>query len=157
MLGSITIGDNSKIGGGSVVVKDVPPNCTVVGVPGHIVVRDGVSTSKSAAKDKEIDLQKAAAAKIPSSPAEEPSVSSPDAQREATLPPIRADHKDYFLNNGDCQGERLEDLPDPVERAIRNLYKRVDELEAFAVKQQALDKQAERAAQQEADQSDQAQ
>ena len=155
MLGSITIGDNSKIGGGSVVVKDVPPNCTVVGVPGHIVVRDGVSTSKSAAKDKEIDLQKAAAAKIPSSPAEEPSVSSPDAQREGTLPPIRADHKDYFLNNGDCQGERLEDLPDPVERAIRNLYKRVDELEAFAVKQQALDKQAERAAQQEADQIDQ--
>ena len=151
----ITIGDNSKIGGGSVVVKDVPPNCTVVGVPGHIVVRDGVSTSKSAAKDKEIDLQKAAAAKIPSSPAEEPSVSSPDAQREGTLPPIRADHKDYFLNNGDCQGERLEDLPDPVERAIRNLYKRVDELEAFAVKQQALDKQAERAAQQEADQIDQ--
>lgn len=155
VLGSITIGDNSKIGGGSVVVKDVPPNCTVVGVPGHIVVRDGVSTSKSAAKDKEIDLQKAAAAKIPSSSAEEPSVSSPDAQREATLPPIRADHKDYFLNNGDCQGERLEDLPDPVERAIRNLYKRVDELEAFAVKQQALDKQAERAAQQEADQVDQ--
>lgn len=118
-------------------------------------MRDGVSTSKSAAKDKEIDLQKAAAAKIPSSPAEEPSVSSPDAQREGTLPPIRADHKDYFLNNGDCQGERLEDLPDPVERAIRNLYKRVDELEAFAVKQQALDKQAERAAQQEADQIDQ--
>ena len=39
--------------------------------------------------------------------------------------------------------------------AIRNLYKRVDELEAFAVKQQALDKQAERAAQQEADQIDQ--
>lgn len=155
VLGSITIGDNSKIGGGSVVVKDVPPNCTVVGVPGHIVVRDGVSTSKSAAKDKEIDLQKAAAAKVPSSPAEEPSVSSPDAQREGTLPPIRADHKDYFLNNGDCQGERLEDLPDPVERAIRNLYKRVDELEAFAVKQQALDKQAERAAQQEADQIDQ--
>ena len=65
VLGSITIGDNSKIGGGSVVVKDVPPNCTVVGVPGHIVVRDGVSTSKSAAKDKEVDLQKAAAAKIP--------------------------------------------------------------------------------------------
>lgn len=41
VLGNITIGDNSKIGGGAVVVKDVPPNCTVVGIPGHIVVRDG--------------------------------------------------------------------------------------------------------------------
>lgn len=41
VLGNIFIGDNSKIGGGAVVVKDVPPNCTVVGIPGHIVVRDG--------------------------------------------------------------------------------------------------------------------
>ena len=41
VLGSITIGDNSKIGGGSVVVKDVPPNCTVVGVPARVVVRNG--------------------------------------------------------------------------------------------------------------------
>ncbi len=41
VLGNIYIGDNSKIGGGAVVVKDVPPNCTVVGIPGHIVVRDG--------------------------------------------------------------------------------------------------------------------
>lgn len=41
VLGNITIGDNSKIGGGAVVVKDVPANCTVVGIPGHIVVRDG--------------------------------------------------------------------------------------------------------------------
>lgn len=42
VLGNITVGDNSKVGGGAVVVKDVPPNCTVVGVPGHIVVRDGM-------------------------------------------------------------------------------------------------------------------
>ncbi len=42
LLGSFTVGDNVKIGGGSVVLKDVPPNCTVVGVPGRIVKRDGV-------------------------------------------------------------------------------------------------------------------
>lgn len=42
VLGNITVGDNSKVGGGAVVVKDVPPNCTVVGIPGHIVVRDGM-------------------------------------------------------------------------------------------------------------------
>lgn len=40
ILGSITIGENSKIGAGSVVIKDVPPNCTVVGVPGRIVRRN---------------------------------------------------------------------------------------------------------------------
>ncbi len=42
ILGPITIGENSKIGAGSVVLKDVPPNCTVVGVPGRIVKQNEV-------------------------------------------------------------------------------------------------------------------
>lgn len=46
VLGSITIGENSKIGAGSVVLKDVPPNSTVVGVPGRIVRRNGVKVKK---------------------------------------------------------------------------------------------------------------
>lgn len=37
VIGSFTIGENSKIGAGSVVIEEVPPNCTVVGVPGRIV------------------------------------------------------------------------------------------------------------------------
>ena len=37
LLGGITIGDNSLIGANAVVLEDVPPNCTVVGVPAHIV------------------------------------------------------------------------------------------------------------------------
>lgn len=41
ILGAITIGDGSRVGGGSVVVKDVPPNSVVVGVPGKIIYRDG--------------------------------------------------------------------------------------------------------------------
>lgn len=41
VLGNIYVGDNSKVGGGAVVVSDVPENCTVVGIPGRIVVRDG--------------------------------------------------------------------------------------------------------------------
>jgi serine O-acetyltransferase len=41
VLGSIVIGDHVKIGAGSVVLKSVPPNCTVVGVPGRIVVNNG--------------------------------------------------------------------------------------------------------------------
>lgn len=39
ILGSFTIGDNSKIGAGSVVLEEVPPGSTVVGVPGHVVKR----------------------------------------------------------------------------------------------------------------------
>lgn len=42
VLGSFTVGENSKIGAGSVVLKEVPPNSTVVGVPGIIVKRDNV-------------------------------------------------------------------------------------------------------------------
>ncbi len=42
ILGNITIGDDVRIGAGSVVVKDVPPDCTVVGVPGKIVKQGGV-------------------------------------------------------------------------------------------------------------------
>lgn len=39
VLGSFTIGENSKIGAGSVVLEAVPPNSTVVGVPGRVVRR----------------------------------------------------------------------------------------------------------------------
>lgn len=42
ILGPISIGDYSKIGSGAVVLKDVPPNCTAVGVPAKIVIRDNV-------------------------------------------------------------------------------------------------------------------
>ncbi|HEY8443359.1 MAG TPA: serine O-acetyltransferase EpsC [Clostridia bacterium] len=41
VLGPITIGKGSKIGAGSVVLKDVPPGCTVVGIPGRVVRING--------------------------------------------------------------------------------------------------------------------
>ena len=41
MLGNLTVGENSRVGAGSVVLSDVPPNSTVVGVPAHIVYRNG--------------------------------------------------------------------------------------------------------------------
>lgn len=41
VLGNITIGDNSYIGANAVVIRDVPPNSTVVGVPGRITKQDG--------------------------------------------------------------------------------------------------------------------
>ncbi len=46
VLGSITVGENSKIGAGSVVLKEVPPNSTVVGIPGKVVIQDGVRLNK---------------------------------------------------------------------------------------------------------------
>ena len=42
VLGNITIGENAKIGGGSVVLKDVPDNSTVVGIPGKVIIQDGI-------------------------------------------------------------------------------------------------------------------
>ncbi len=42
ILGNINIGDHVKVGAGSVVVKDVPPHSTVVGIPGKVVKREGV-------------------------------------------------------------------------------------------------------------------
>ncbi|WP_027953444.1 serine O-acetyltransferase [Halobacillus kuroshimensis] len=47
VLGSITIGENSKVGAGSVVLKDVPDNSTVVGIPGHVVIQNGRKVQKN--------------------------------------------------------------------------------------------------------------
>jgi serine O-acetyltransferase len=46
VLGSITIGEGSKVGGGSVVLNGVPPNSTVVGIPGRVVIQDGVKVKR---------------------------------------------------------------------------------------------------------------
>lgn len=42
ILGSFNVGDNSKIGAGAVVLKEVPPDSTVVGIPAHVVKKNGV-------------------------------------------------------------------------------------------------------------------
>ena len=41
VLGDITVGENSRVGAASVVIDDVPENSTIVGVPGHIIFRNG--------------------------------------------------------------------------------------------------------------------
>jgi len=41
IIGAVVVGENSKIAAGAVVVRDVPPNSTVVGVPGRVVLQDG--------------------------------------------------------------------------------------------------------------------
>lgn len=42
ILGPVKIGKNSRVGAGAVVINDVPPNSTVVGIPGKVVKKDGV-------------------------------------------------------------------------------------------------------------------
>ncbi len=55
ILGPIRIGDNARVGSNSVVVKDVPAEATVVGIPGRVVItRDDASTSKRRAMAKKI-------------------------------------------------------------------------------------------------------
>ncbi len=48
VLGDVTVGEGSQVGAGSVVVKDVPPHATVVGVPGRVIMRDGQRVDGSA-------------------------------------------------------------------------------------------------------------
>lgn len=47
VLGSITIGEHSKVGAGSVVLHDVPDHSTVVGIPGRVVVQNGKRVRKN--------------------------------------------------------------------------------------------------------------
>jgi serine O-acetyltransferase len=47
VLGAITLGENSKVGAGSVVLKDVPTNSTVVGIPGTVVIQDGMKVRRN--------------------------------------------------------------------------------------------------------------
>ncbi len=47
VMGAITVGEGTRIGAGSVVVKDVPPNSVVVGVPGKVISRDGQRVPES--------------------------------------------------------------------------------------------------------------
>ena len=44
VLGPFTVGDDVKIGSGSIVLNEIPPGCTVVGIPGKVVKRYGEST-----------------------------------------------------------------------------------------------------------------
>jgi serine O-acetyltransferase len=53
VLGPVTIGRNSKIGSGSVVLTDVPPNSTVVGIPGRVVKAEGVPSDAAPVIDLE--------------------------------------------------------------------------------------------------------
>ena len=56
VLGAITVGDGAKIGANSVVVKDVPPNATVVGIPGRVVLLDGKPIAMTATERPRVEM-----------------------------------------------------------------------------------------------------
>lgn len=47
VMGDVVIGNNSRVGANAVVVKSVPDNCVVVGVPAYIIKRDGVKVKEA--------------------------------------------------------------------------------------------------------------
>jgi serine O-acetyltransferase len=110
ILGNITVGANSRVGAGSVVLADVPPNSTVVGVPAHIVYRNGeriLVTDPHDIKDPLSDALIALAARVDELeqrllPAQEP-CAEPFAAEEADRTAYREEleRESYFVSMGE--------------------------------------------------------
>lgn len=108
VLGDITLGDRCKVGGGAVVVKDVPSDCTVVGVPGHVTTRCG---------ERLRDRGRAGGATGVTRKGETcASCSSAENFERVIADREDRDHRQY--------------MPDPIEVTVDALYARVAELEA---------------------------
>jgi serine O-acetyltransferase len=93
VLGDITIGENSRVGAGSVVLSDVPPDSTVVGVPAHIVYRNGLrvlitdpTTSRTHSRIRSLPLRPASRS-LKSSSAAQPSPPSPSPPKKPSAKP----------------------------------------------------------------------
>jgi len=56
ILGAIKVGNNVRVGANSVVVKDVPPCCSVIGIPGRVIQQKGVKIQSSRGIDLEHNL-----------------------------------------------------------------------------------------------------
>ena len=63
ILGNITLGDHARIGANSVVLRDVPPHSTVVGIPGRVTILDGQPVTMPT-KDPEAEAIKALAQRV---------------------------------------------------------------------------------------------
>ncbi|MBP2634078.1 MAG: serine O-acetyltransferase [Firmicutes bacterium] len=100
VLGSFLVGDHAKIGAGSVVLKEVPANATVVGIPGKVVLMYGkkIKTPEQIAEENRRKLE------------------SIDADIE------EAEEKDVDLSHGN--------LPDPEEEMLMCMHRNIQQLEA---------------------------
>lgn len=104
VLGPITLGEHAKVGAGAVVLKDVPPYATVVGVPGHIVKIAGCPHTKDGS---------------PACMPDEKDISRVENCPGLQIPVREHDHIDLDQIN----------LPDPVEIEFTRLRRRLEALE----------------------------
>lgn len=114
VLGPLHVGDYAKIGAGAVVLKDVPPCATVVGVPGRVVK---FSKCKAGEENKEIPCEKNCGTVLCGT--SECPLSSREKEPEH---PDRAGEKGVDLDQIN--------LPDPIEAELRRIRERMEKLEA---------------------------
>ncbi len=100
VLGSFTVGSHAKIGAGSVVLKEVPPHATVVGIPGRVVVMGGQRVHT-------VDEMKRAQALLPLLEGEE----------------VRELEEEFDVDLDHCA------LPDPEEEMRRSMLEQIQALE----------------------------
>jgi serine O-acetyltransferase len=131
VLGPFTVGARSKIGAGAVVLKEVPPDCTVVGIPGRVVRKHGCPVGP----DGELLCLKEPGAAPPcgrkeacadekdaACPCRLRAGAGPDAEAEGTVPREKAAAEEVDLDQVH--------LPDPVAQEIQRLALRISRLEA---------------------------
>lgn len=134
VLGPFEVGENSKVGAGAVVLKAVPPNCTVVGVPGHIVDRDR-SKSVVCPTDNcdECDERKSDTC-FPEARPVELHVDTPlqgvetPAQTADAIPTETAPTGKKRRNGDPADLDQIH-MPDPMLTELRALHRRIFELE----------------------------
>ncbi len=123
VLGPFEVGENSKVGAGAVVLKAVPPNCTVVGVPGRIV-------DKSRNKSDVCPTDNCDECAVACAPTERPvDVAVGVALEGQTLPADETPKPSKRRRNGDPADLDQIHLPDPMLVELRALHRRVFELE----------------------------
>lgn len=132
ILGPFKVGDHSKIGAGAVVLSEVPPGCTVVGVPGRIVKRTSVPGCEPGQCEK-CETCRAEKECPVIAPLASPPQPEPEELKEKQLP------QDIGYSKARAMEEEARDpnaadldqvhLPDPVMIEIRRLRNEIRELE----------------------------
>ena len=134
VLGPFVVGDDSKIGAGAVVLKEVPPHSTVVGVPGRVVRRDGVAVHDKKTKEQPPSTG------TTTQPNEPPSLTfsaRTDASTEkleiqyvqTSIRKKRGETKKKNSADDPCDLDQV-NLPDPVRIEMESLRFRIELLES---------------------------
>lgn len=118
VLGPFTVGDNVKIGAGSVVLKEVPSHCTVVGIPGRVVKRRGFGTDGKGEIRCVCDPEKL-----------HECLSAEDGTACSDDNPVCVECRNSSENGLDDVDLDQISIPDPVQLEINALWDKIKELE----------------------------